>query len=157
MAFQNFFTMVKRKKEKDEARSREGVFLVERRKHPRIRVEVPFDYSLIDNGEMNRGITADVSEGGLLASLNEPIEIGALLKIEILFARRFELSTIMAITKVVWSDLASRKSWGEYHYGLKFLSFHKGDLDGLKMLLKEIGATHGRAQSHLPIGSPLGS
>ncbi len=152
MALQNLMTTVKKKKEKGEARTHTGVFLIDRRKHPRIRVEVPFDYSLIDNGEMNRGITADVSEGGLLVCLNERIEIGTLLKIEILFARRVELSTIMAITKVIWSDLASRKSWGEYRYGLKFLSFHRGDLDGLKMLLREIGATHGhgRARSRLP-------
>ncbi len=124
--------------------------MVERRKHPRIHAEVPFDYSLIDNGQMNRGITTDLSEGGLLVSLNERIEIGALLKIEILFARRVELSTILAITKVIWSDLTGRKSWGEYRYGLKFLSFHKRDLDGLKMLLREIGASHGRAQPDLP-------
>lgn len=119
-----------------------GVFFVERRSHPRIRVELPFDYSLIENGKVHRGIAADASEGGLLVHMAEAVELGALLKIEILFTKELELTTIHAITKVIWCDLAARESWAEYCYGLQFLSFLKGDLNKLKKLLKEVGQRH---------------
>jgi len=123
---------------------RGGIFLVERRRHPRISIEVPFDYSRIDDGEACRGIGVDASEGGLLANLLEKIEIGALLKIDMLFKNGTEMTMIKAIAKVVWSDLASQKSWAEYKYGIQFLSFFKGDLHRLKALLKEVGRSHKR-------------
>ena len=124
---------------KDSSESKEGLFLVERRRHQRISIELPFDYSLFEKGEDHRGILEDASEGGLLVYLLEKIEVGSLLKIEILFSRGMELITIVAISKVVWSDLAARESWAEYRYGLQFLSFFQGDIAKLKMLLKEVG------------------
>jgi len=39
----------------------------------------------------------------------------------------------------VWSDLAAQKNWGEYRYGLQFLSFFKGDLGRLRILLERVG------------------
>ena len=81
-------------------------------------------------------------KGGLLVYLREPIEIGTVLKIEILFVRGLELNTIKAITKAVWSDLAAQKVWGEYRYGLEFQSFQEGDLQKLETLLKEVGEAH---------------
>jgi len=81
---------------------------------------------------------ANAAEGGLLVYLHEAIGIGALLKIGILFAKGFELNAIQGIAKVVWSDLAAKKNWGEYRYGLQFQSFQKGDLRKLKNLLEEI-------------------
>ena len=125
--------------DKDGSESKAGLLLVERRKHPRISIELPFDYSLFEKGEDHRGILADASEGGLLVYLLEKIDVGSLLKIEILFSRGTELVTIEAIVKVVWSDLAARESWAEYRYGLQFLSFFQGDIHKLKMLLKEVG------------------
>ena len=125
--------------DKDGSESREGLFLVERRRHPRISIELPFDYSFFEKGEDHRGILADASEGGLLVHLLEKIDVGSLLRIEILFSRGTELITIVAISKVVWSDLAARESWAEYQYGLQFQSFFQGDIHKLKMLLKEVG------------------
>ena len=130
------------RKKMDEGKSpasREGLLLVERRRHSRISVELPFDYSRVERSEDHRGILADASEGGLLVYLLEDIEIGALLRIEILFAKGTELTTIKAIVKVVWSDLAAKTCWGEYRCGLQFLSFYEGDLKKLKMVLREFG------------------
>ena len=120
-----------------------GLFLIERRKHPRISVELPFDYSLVEKEGSSRGIAADVSEGGLLVYLLDKIEIGTLLRIEILFSKGTELTTIQAIVKVVWSDLVPKENWAEYQYGVQFQSFFKGDLNRLKVLLREIGQAHG--------------
>jgi hypothetical protein len=144
MSPRKFLTAVRRKKEKDKSKSKEGIFIVERRKHPRIRVELPLDYSLADREETYGGIVANASEGGLLVYLSETTELGALLKIEIIFVKGSELNTIRGIAKVVWSDLAAKKAWGEHRYGLEFQSFQKGDFQKLETLLKKVGKTNDR-------------
>lgn len=142
MSIRKYTTAVRRKKGKEKPKSKEGIFIVERRKHPRIRVELPLDYSLVDSGETYSGIVGNANEGGLLIYLREPIEIGTVLKIEILFVRGLESNTIKAITKAVWSDLAAQKVLGEYRYGLEFQSFQEGDLQKLETLLKEVREAH---------------
>jgi c-di-GMP-binding flagellar brake protein YcgR len=139
MGLQNSPTTVRKIMNKDGSESKEGLFLVERRRHPRISIELPFDYSFCEKEEDHRGILADASEGGLLVYLLEKIDVGSLLRIEILFSRGTELVIVEAIVKVVWSDLAARESWAEYRYGLQFLSFFRSDIHKLKMLLKEVG------------------
>ena len=140
MILQKFVTTNRRKGE-IESRSKEGVFLPERREHPRYILELPIDYSNLD-GKERWGIVADASEGGLLAYLPEVIEKGSVLKIEIFFRRGSELNTIKAMAKVVWSDSIDKKIWGEYKYGLAFQAFHKESLDKLINLLKDTGETH---------------
>jgi len=144
MNSENLRTSIRRKEDEYRLPRRGGVFLVERRRHPRIRIELPFDYSLIDDDEACRGIGVDASEGGLLAHLLEKIEIGTLLRIDMLFKNGTEMTTIKAIAKVIWSDLASQESWAEYQYGIQFLSFFKGDLPRLKVVLKKVGRFHER-------------
>ena len=126
-------------KGKDKSQSHEGAVVVERRKHPRINVELPLDYCIVDAKENHGGMVEDASEGGLLVYLKERIDVGTLLRIEILFVRALELNSICGIAKVVWSDLAARESFGEFRYGLQFQSFREGDHNRLKNLLKETG------------------
>jgi hypothetical protein len=146
MSPRKYLTTVRRKKGKNKSKSKEGIFIVERRKHPRIRVELPLDYSFVDKEETHGGIVANASEEGLLVYLSEATELGALLKIEILFVKGLELNTIKGIAKVVWSDLAAKKAWGEHRYGLEFQSFQEGDFQKLETLLKEVGKTHDRRE-----------
>ena len=143
MSPQKLLTTVRKKKGKDESRLKEGISLAERREHPRVSVELPFDYSFVENEETHRGMVTDASEGGLLVQSSQNFEIGALLKVEMLLAKGTELNAIKAITKVVWSELAAKECWAEYRYGLQFLSFFEGDLHKLKTLLREMGQTHG--------------
>jgi c-di-GMP-binding flagellar brake protein YcgR len=143
MSHQFLPTKIKGTKDQFHSLPKGGIFLVERRKHPRISVELPFDYSFVEREGSFRGIVEDASEGGLLVYLLERIEIGALLKIEILFSKGAELTTIQAIARVVWSDLATRDSWAEYQYGIQFQSFFKGDFNRLKILLREVGQARG--------------
>ena len=138
MAHHNIMTAFGKDTESGQPNDRAGVFLFERRRHPRINIELPFDLSLVEKGESYSGLVEDVSEGGLLVYLLEKIEIGALLRMDIFVAKGIELFTIKAIAEVVWSDLATEKSWAEYRYGIKFLSFFKEDLGRLKTLLKEV-------------------
>jgi len=116
-----------------------GVLAIEKRKYPRFSVELPLNYSRADAKETFGGMVANASEGGLLVYLPERIDIGGLLKIEILYVKGLELDTIRAVAKVVWCDLAARESWGEHRYGLQFKYIDQKDFDQLTSLLKEVG------------------
>jgi c-di-GMP-binding flagellar brake protein YcgR len=144
MSPRKYLTTVRRKKGKEKSRSKEGIFIVERRKHPRIRVELPLDYSLVDSEETHGGLIADISEGGLLVYLPEALKLETLLRIQILFVKGMELNSIKAIAKIVWSDLATKTISEENRYGLEFQSFIEGDLQKLKTILKEVGETYER-------------
>ena len=137
-----YLTAVRRKRGKTPVTSEEGAFVVEQRKHPRVSVELPLDYSLVDGKESHGGIAANISEGGLLVYLPEALNRGTLLKIEILFVKGLELNSIKVVAKIVWSDLAAKSISGENRYGLEFQSFLEGDLDKLKRLLKEVGEVY---------------
>ena len=120
-----------------------GILAVEKRKHPRYSVEFPLDYSLVDGKTTyNGGLTMDASEGGLLVYLPERIELGAILRIEIFYAKDLSLESIRATAKVVWSDLALKQSEGDQRYGLQFQSIDEADLTKLKTLLKEVAKAH---------------
>ena len=138
-----YVTTVRRKTRQKKAKFKEGIFIVERRKHPRFSIELPLDYC-VERKDRYGGVAANASKGGLLAYLPEAIVVGTLLKIEILFAKGSELNSIRAIAKVVWSDLAPKDIWGEYRYGLEFRSFQQGGFQKLRRLLKEVGKTHSK-------------
>jgi len=133
-------TTMTRKTRQCKPKSKEGIFLVERRRDPRFTLELPMDYS-IESVDRYGGVAANASKGGLLVYLPEAIVVGTPLRIEILFAKGPELNSIRAIAKVVWSDMAPREIWGEYRYGLEFQSFQEGDSKKLRRLLKQVGKT----------------
>ena len=142
MSSRKFTTAVRRKRGESKSQSKEGVLVVERRKYPRISVELPLDYSLVDSKESHGGLVANISEGGLLVYLPEALKLGTLIKIEVLFVKGLELNSFKAIAKIVWYDLAAKEVSAENRYGLEFQSFIEGDLDKLKRLLKEVGETY---------------
>lgn len=132
---------VRRKGGQTRPMSAEGIFLGERRRYPRFKVELPLDYS-IENKDHYGGVAANASRGGLVAYLPAALVVGTSLDIEIIFARGFELNSIRAKAKVVWSNLAPKITWGEYRYGLEFENFQERDAQKLKTLLKGAGETH---------------
>jgi len=131
--------MEKMKHHQSNSQSKMGVLAIEKRKYPRFSVELPLNYSRADAKETFGGMVANASEGGLLVYLPERIEMGALLKIEILYVKGLELDTIRAVAKVVWCDMAARESWGEHRYGLQFKYIDQKDFGQLTSLLKEVG------------------
>jgi c-di-GMP-binding flagellar brake protein YcgR len=118
--------------------SKMGVLSVERRKYPRYSVELPLSYSRVNDKDLFGGIVANASGGGVLVYLPERMEIGVVLKIEIFYLRGFELDTIQAVAKAVWSDLTTKRNLGEYRYGLEFQYIEKKDYNRLIALLKGI-------------------
>jgi len=133
-------TTLRRKRGKNRPRSEKGIFIVERRKHPRFTVELPLDYS-IENKDHYGGVAVNASRGGVIVYLPLAIIVGSSLNIEIIFVKGFELNSIRARAKVVWSRLAPKATWGEYRYGLEFEKFQEGDLQKLRALLREAERT----------------
>jgi len=77
-------------------------------------------------------MVGNVSEEGVLVHLPERLERGDLLRIEIFFLEDWELSTIKAIAKVIWYDLAAKVDWAEHQHGLQFQSVYREDLSKLR-------------------------
>ena len=109
----------------------------ERRRSPRLHLKLPMNYSRKEKGDSYGGIVGNASEGGILVHLPEKLSTGEILKIEILFAKGWELKTVRGIAKIIWSDLAIRKSRKVHRYGLQFQVVNKKNLQKLKILLKE--------------------
>jgi c-di-GMP-binding flagellar brake protein YcgR len=141
MSPRKHISTVRRKRGEARPMTAEGIFIGERRRHPRFSLELPLDFS-IENKDHYGGVAANASKGGLVAYLPAAIVVGTSLNIEIIFARGFELNSIRARAKVIWSNLAPKITWGEYRYGLEFENFQEGDAQKLKTLLKEAGETH---------------
>ena len=76
-------TTLRKKTRQTKAKSKKGIFIVERRKQPRFSMELPLDYC-IERKDRIGGVTANASRGGLLVYLPEAIVVGTLLKIEVL-------------------------------------------------------------------------
>jgi c-di-GMP-binding flagellar brake protein YcgR len=129
---------VRRKRERTKPRAGEGIFIVERRQHPRFNVELPLDFT-IENKDHYGGVAVNASRGGVIVYLPVAIVVGTSLNIEIIFVKGFELNSIKVRAKVIWSNLAPKIIWGEYRYGLEFEKFQEGDLQKLKTLLKQAG------------------
>ena len=146
MSSQKLLTTSRSKKKKDSSGIQKGFFLLEKRENPRLSVELPFGYSIADVEETRAGILADACEGGLLAYLHRKVDIDTLLKIEILYAKGYQLDAIKGIAKVVWSDLAAQESFGEHRYGLQFQSFQEGDIGKLRTLLKKVSQSQKGAE-----------
>jgi len=111
----------------------------ERRSHSRLYFKLPVSYSRKENKDHYGGIIGNASEGGILVYLPEKLDTGEVLKIEILFAKGWELKTVRGIAKIIWSDLAIRKSGKVHRYGLQFQVVNKNNLQKLRILLKEGG------------------
>jgi hypothetical protein len=110
----------------------------ERRNHPRLYVKLPMSYSRKESKDSYGGIVGNASEGGILVYLPEKLNTGEVLKIEILFAKGWELKTVRGGAKIIWSDLVIRKSRKVHRYGLQFQIFNKKNLQKLRTLLKEV-------------------
>jgi len=120
-----------------ETKLRYGTVNFERRKHPRVNLDLPIEYSRIDLVAKNkRAIKA--GDGGLLVYLPEKMEIGQHLRVKIFFPSDFGLNTIESMTEVVWLDIHLEKDWGDYRTGVRFVDISLENLRRLKDFLRSL-------------------
>jgi c-di-GMP-binding flagellar brake protein YcgR len=114
----------------------------ERRKYPRIVLDLPLEYRVVNipNAHPNaRGaLVVNMSEMGLLIESGKDIPVGTKLIIIVLFLKGFELANFKVLADVAWKEIHWKEDWEGYRYGLKFISIGAHDYWKLIQLL------HGR-------------
>ena len=113
----------------------------ERRKYPRIVINLPLEYQEREEDPSLRGaMVVNASKGGFLIESTRDMPVGTELSISLLFSREFELTNFTAVTKIVRKESYSKENsngnqvWEGYLYGLEFIQISDEDrwkLNGL--------------------------
>jgi c-di-GMP-binding flagellar brake protein YcgR len=120
-----------------ETKYRYGTVNFERRKYPRCNIDLPIEYNRSDSF-INVGKATNASEGGLLLSLSEPLEMGQHLKVKLFFSEGSELSIIEILVQVVWKEIQLREGGGDYRTGVRFVYISPQDLEKLKNFINKL-------------------
>jgi c-di-GMP-binding flagellar brake protein YcgR len=114
-----------------------GIVNFERRKYPRLNIDLPIEYSSLPSSVSRPGRALNASEGGLLVYLSEKVEIGQLLQMKLFFPSGSELNGVEIMAEVAWMDIHLGKDWGDYRCGVKFVDISPESLNKLKRFLKD--------------------
>jgi hypothetical protein len=107
----------------------------ERRKYPRVLLDLPLEYRVMDATYAHGGLVVNASEMGLLINSVKDILIGSRLNIAVLFPKGFELTNFEVLAEIIWKDRHWEEDWEGYRYGLRFIEILDGDRRKLKQLL----------------------
>jgi len=118
-----------------------------RRKYPRVLLDLPFEYRTEYSRRARGGIVIDACEVGFLIHSTENMVVGTRLKIVVLYPREYRLAKLEVFAKIVWKRFEKREK--RYLYGLKFNGILAEDDYKLKGLL--------RNNSEPPSPNPMGS
>ena len=113
----------------------------ERRKYPRIFIDLPLEYRDMDGSCLRGAIVVNASEGGFLIESPRDIPVGTELSMTVLYPKGFELANFKVTAKIVWKelcwkeDLEKDRSWKGYQYGLELVRILDEDRWKLNFLL----------------------
>jgi hypothetical protein len=107
----------------------------ERRKYPRVNVDLPTQYNEINSSISRNGRVMNLSEGGMLFHSPEQIEIGQHLNSNFSFPLGSKLSTIEVLAEVAWTEIHLGETWGDYRCGVRFIDISPEDMTKLKNFL----------------------
>lgn len=109
----------------------------EKRKHPRVNMDLPLEYRVLDAPNLHGAMVVNVSEAGLLVYSVKDLSIGTKLNITVLFPKGLEFSNFEVLAEIVWKDKHWEENQERYKLGLKFLYLSEEDQQKLKQLLTE--------------------
>ncbi len=110
----------------------------EKRKHPRIKVNLPVKYSRT-NLFFKYARVVNASQGGLLVYLPEEIGIGQRLALKLFFPSRSDFDSFETFVQVVWKDVHLRKDWTwDYRTGVRFIDASPEHMTKLRNFLVNI-------------------
>ena len=110
----------------------------ERRKHERYLVDLPLNFQTTENSNICTGLSINASETGLLIQTFKDMPIGIRLRLELLFAKGFELSNLQGMVQIVWKDHHVWSDYKGYKYGLQFVHITNENYQKLKLLLQNV-------------------
>ncbi len=115
----------------------------ERRRYPRVVINLPLVYQEKDGSCLRGGIAVNAGEGGSCIESTRDIPVGTELSVTVVFSKEFESANFKAEAKIVWKgpcwkgDWKGNKYWEGYQYGLEFIQISDEDRWKLKYLLGE--------------------
>lgn len=115
---------------------RSGVARIEERRHPRFLLNLPIEYYRLKKEDAQSGYTVNASQGGLMVTLAEKLEVGELLKIKLFFSFGPEMNAIETLSRVVWTNPGEREK--EYRTGVQFLEISPEDQNRLALFLQKL-------------------
>jgi c-di-GMP-binding flagellar brake protein YcgR len=113
-------------------------YFKDRRRYPRISMDLPLEYLVKYDARAHGGIVIDASETGFLIYSIEDIPVGTKLKIAVLFPKEYELAIFEVFAETIRKEfVAEREDWYQegYQYGLKFIQILEEDYWKLRKLL----------------------
>jgi hypothetical protein len=113
-------------------------YFKDRRRYPRISMDLPLEYRVKYDARAHGGIVMDASETGFLMFSIENIPVGTKLKIAVLFPKEYELAIFEGFAETIWKEFVpQRENWHRkgYQYGLKFVKILEEDHWKLRGLL----------------------
>jgi hypothetical protein len=111
----------------------EPIFFREKRRYPRVDMDLPVDYWVKHDRDAHGGIVVDASETGFLIHSVEDIPVGTKLKIAVLFPREYELANFEVAAEIIRKKVSEKAEEG-YQYGIKFTKILKEDYGKLRQL-----------------------
>jgi len=113
-------------------------YFQDRRRYPRISMDLPLEYRVKYDARAHGGIVIDASETGFLIYSIEDIPVGTELKIAVLFPKEYELAIFEVFAETIRKEfVAEQEIWyqGGYQYGLKIIHIVEEDYWKLRGLL----------------------
>ncbi len=114
----------------------------DRRKYPRVLLDLPFEYRTEYSRRARGGIVIDACEVGFLIHSTENMPAGTQLKIVVWYPNEYRLGMLEVFARIVWKRFDEREK--RYLYGLKFNGILAEDDYKLKGLLRSNSAPHHR-------------
>jgi c-di-GMP-binding flagellar brake protein YcgR len=108
---------------------------IERRRYPRMSLDLPLEYRVMNAPYAHGGLVVNASEVGLLINSIKNISTGSKLNIAVLFPKGFELTNFEVLAEIIWKDLYWEEDWEGYRYGLKFIKILEEDRGKLEQIL----------------------
>ena len=109
-----------------------GKIEFERRIFPRFTLELPISYRLEEDAPQKNGATTNVSRGGLMISVPDPLGLGDRLRIKLHLSRDRSPKSIELVGKVIWTSPPDPAKPHSYQAGIAFESVSAEDLELLK-------------------------
>jgi hypothetical protein len=113
----------------------------ERRRYPRVFIDLPLEYREEGDPCFRGAIVRNASEGGFLIESTRDLPVGMELSITVLFLKGYKLGNFKVVAKIVWKksrgkeDSNGSRSWGGYQYGSEFIQMSDEDRWKLNLLL----------------------
>ena len=114
--------------EEEKLRPPFGIANLERRRHPRFRVDFPIEYYQINSRNSFNGRVLNASEGGLMVYLPERLQVDRYVITKLFFIFDRHLNTAEIFARVAWREIHLGED-ANFRAGLRIVGISPGDMN----------------------------